>query len=168
MKKYIPVIIILSLLMCSPVGCTSPSTKMAQQGSLVSQAVNDGVHRDMFKALSRENFEVAKLNILLEAEKMKEGKTAAEKTVIDASANQNIAALKEFAQKRDFMVEWDRDHERANTMKIVTVDTKLYSEIGILNYLGGRISDATKKVVGAIDVSMTTWNEWKASTQPAK
>ena len=154
-------IALLVILCITNINCTLPSTKMAQEGSFKSQAVTDGVHRDMFGALSRENYEVAKLNILLNAEKAKVGQTS-----IDASAQKDIESLKEFAVKRDRMVEWDRDHERAAAYKYVTVDAKLFSEQGILNYLGGRLSDGSKKLFSAWDSAKLTWK--LPTTQPSE
>lgn len=151
-------------------GCTPDSVKMAQNGSYASQAVSDGVHRDMFLALSRENFETAKLNILLNAEKLKAGKSAEEQSAIDKSTSDSIVALKEFAKKRDFMVEWDRDHERSLAYKYVTVDAKLFSSEGILNYIAGQFSDKTKSVFEAWDAAKGVWdvNKLKSTaTQPA-
>jgi hypothetical protein len=145
-------------------GCTAPSTRLAQDGSFRTQAVTDGVHRDMFGALSRENFETARLNILLEAEKSKQDATPEVRDAITKAANRSILALTEFAIKRDKMVEWDRDHERANALKYVTVDAKLFSEQGILNYIGGRLSDGAKALFKSWDAGKQSWN---ATTQPA-
>jgi len=158
MRKIILCSIISMIILIFASGCTLQSTKIAQDGSFRSQAVLDGVHRDIFKALSRENFETAKLNLLLEAEKLKEGKSTEEKTAIDQTTAKMIAGLTEFAKKRDFMVEWDRDHERAVCLKFVTVDSKLFSEQGILNYLGNTISDASKKFWDAWDETKKEWN----------
>jgi len=157
MKKLVTLSIISVLFMT---GCTSNSTKMAQAGSGKSQAVNDGVHRDMYTALSRETYESTSLGIQLAAEKAKNGKTPEVQAAIDIATQQSIMSLKEFAKKRDFMTTWDRDHERANSYKYVTVDAKLFSEIGILNYLGSQLSDGAQKISDAWDIA-------KASTKPA-
>jgi len=119
------------------VGCTSTSTLVAQKASLRTQAVKDGVFYDTFNALSRENFETARLKLQKAVEA--QDQPAAE------------AILVELATKRDRQLEWSQDFERANAYKYVTVDMKLYSDIGILNYLGGKFSEATKKVLEAVD-----------------
>lgn len=155
--------IALLILSFSMVGCTSTSTKLAQEGSFRTQSVKDGVHRDTFKALSRENYETAKLEILLSAANAKLGQDAATQKVIDESAAKSIAALTSFAQKRDFQVEWDRDYERANAYKYVTVDSKLFSEQGIGNYIANTLSEGSKKLFGAFDKAKETWN----ATRPA-
>jgi hypothetical protein len=163
-KRTITIMAVLAAILFAG-GCTLPSTKMAQEGSYKSQAVTDGVHHDMFKALSRENYEVAILNVKLEAEKAKQGQPPEVCKMIDAMAQRDIAALTEFAKKRDAMVVWDRDHERANAYKYVTVDAKLFSEQGILNYLGGRISDGAKKFMNSWDAGKQVWVG--PATQPA-
>lgn len=149
---------LLSMFLVSPLGCTAPSTIMAQNGSMRAQEVNDGIHQDMYTALSRENFEVVKLRILMSVEKMKAGKTAEEQAELDKGGADMITALKVFAMKRDAMTDWDRDHERSNSYKYVTVDAKLFSEQGVLNYLADRISGGTQKVLHAYD----------QATQPTK
>lgn len=132
-------------------GCTAESTKIAQEASLRVQSVQDGVHNDMMNALSRENYEVAVL-------------TATSAT----SKAQVVAAIKEFAKKRDKQLVWDRDHERANALKYVTVDAKLYSEQGIANYIGKRFSTGSKETIKAWDVANVTVNQKpKPTTQPA-
>lgn len=146
---------IISLALIFMVGCTLPSTKMAQIGSFRVQAVKDGVHRDMFKALSRSNFEVAKLNLILAGERMKDGTNDA---VIDTMVKEATDGMVELAKQRDFMVEWDRDYERSNALKAVLVDSKLFSEIGILNYIGETFSDNTKNTLTAWDEAKETWD----------
>lgn len=158
MFKKIALVSLLSLLYATQVACTSQSTLMAQDGSFRSQSVTDGVHRDMFKALSRENHQVTVLDIQLAAEKAKQGQPSEVQAAIDVAAARAIQAVTEFAVKRDKMVEWDRDHERANAYKYVTVDAKLFSSQGILNYLGSQLSEGSKKVFDA----------WDAATQPTK
>ncbi len=160
--KKISYIVLLAFSL-SMVGCTSTSTKLAQEGSFRTQSVKDGVHRDMSKALSRENYETAKLEILLSAANSKIGLDAESQKVVDNAAAKSIAALTTFAQKRDFQVEWDRDYERANAYKYVTVDAKLFSEQGIANYIVNTLSEGSKKLFGAFDKAKETWN----ATKPA-
>lgn len=144
-------------------GCTLPSTKLAQNGSMRVQAVQDGVENDLVVALGRENFEVAKLSIVLELEKAKSGQTPEVQAKLDAVAVASTATLKEFAKKRDATMGWDRDHERANALKYVTVDQKLFSSQGILNYLGNRLVTGSKKVITAWDAAK---QEWKDTLEP--
>lgn len=151
-------------------GCTPPSVRLAQAGSHRSQNVSDGVHTDMFAALSRENFETAKLQILLETEKAKRGLPDEVSAKLDEVANNSIAGLTEFAKKRDVMVGWDRDHERANALKYVTVDQKLFSQQGIFNYLGQRIAGGSRKLVTAWDEAKQEWEHSignDTTTQPS-
>jgi len=150
--KNIIICISTVLLLGSLIGCTQQSTKYAQAGSFRVQAVKDGVHRDMFTALSRSNYEIAKLTIQMAGEKMKDGTNDA---AVDAIVNESIVGLTNLAKQRDFMVEWDRDYERANALKYVTVDTKLFSDIGILNYIGQSLSQNSQDVLNA-------WDEAKA------
>jgi len=152
------ILIVVYIFMLGSVGCTLPSTRMAQEGSFRSQAVTDSVHRDVTKALSRENFETAKMTILLDAEKAKVGQDDTVKSQIDAMALANIDALKEFARKRDQMLSWDRDHERANAYKYVTVDSKLFSEQGIMNYIASSLSKSSEKFFEAWDTASEKWN----------
>jgi len=160
MKKYtkITALILMLTMMLLSVGCTLPSTKIAQAGAFRAKAVEDGVHRDMFKALSRSNYEIAKQNVLLAACKLKEGKTDAEKAAVDAMVKECVAGLTEFAKQRDFMVEWDRDRERAGTLRAVTVDQYIFSQQGILNYIGETLSDGTKDLLRAWDAAKEKWD----------
>lgn len=127
------------LLICGIMtGCTSPSTKMAQNGYARSTSVLDGVHNDMMNALARETYESAVLKAT----------STNDKTTV-------VSAIKEFAKKRDMMMTWDRDHERANSYSQVTVGTYLFSQQGIINYIGSRFSDEAKKTVNAWELAET-------------
>lgn len=142
--KKIAVISLLSLgILLS--GCTARSTQLAQLNYVRVQEVKDGVVHTLANALSRENYETAKLNN--------------EIAVMKYSGEELLArinsSLKEFAQKRDSMTSMLLDNERANTLNAVTVGAKLWSEQGILNYLGEKLSTDSKKF----------WNAWDAAKQ---
>jgi len=156
--KNIRYYVITTLVIFSLSGCTSQSTKLAQSGSFRVQAINDGIHQDETNALCRENFESAKQTILLLAEKAKKGQPDPVATAIDQFASASVDALKDFAQKRDKIMSMDRDHERANALKYVTVDSKLFSEQGILNYIGQQFSSGSKKFLTAWDAAKEEWN----------
>lgn len=134
MKKVALLAIVGAIALLS--GCTSRSTEIAQQNSIRVQAVKDGVVYSLANMVARESYETAKLNIRTDP-------GSAEKY------------LKEFAQKRDVLTDVLLDNEKANTLKAVTVDAKLWSEQGILNYFGERLSDGSKKF----------WNSWDAAKQ---
>ncbi|MBU0959827.1 MAG: hypothetical protein KKB31_07810 [Nanoarchaeota archaeon] len=137
-------------------GCTSQSTLAAQKGSFETQVVKDGIHRNMFIALSRSNYEIARQAIELAGDDLKARLPEDQQQFVDEMVAASAAALEEFGRQRDFMVVWDRDYERANTMKAVTVDAKLFSEEGILNYLGRTLSDASKKLLKSWDGAQPT------------
>jgi len=158
-------ILLFCVFMIGLAGCTTASTRIAQDGSFKSQAVYDGVHRDIMSALSRENFETAKMTILLRAEKSKQGQVEDVQAEIDALASSSIDVLKSFAKKRDHMLSWDRDHERANAYKYVTVDSKLFSEQGILNYIASTFSEGSSKVFDAWDAAKDKWKVTEDKSQ---
>lgn len=147
--KHVLIIMFVSLLL---MGCTSNSTKLAQEGSMRTQAVKDGVVNTLHRALSRENYETAVLSI--EMELMKSGASPDLISKIKPK-------VREFAQKRDMSTSVLLDNEKANTMKAVTVDAKLWSEQGILNYFGERLSEDGEKFWKAWDVAKKTYDEKK-------
>lgn len=160
MKRMWLYLMLLALVASLWLGCTSASTLAAQKGSFETQIVKDGVHRNMFIALERSNCEIAKLAVELAGENLKDQLPENNWPAVDKMVAVSVAALKEFAKERDFMVTWDRDYERANSMKMVTVDAKLFSEEGILNYLGRTLSDATKKL-------LKSWDSAQPASRPA-
>lgn len=123
-----------TMLITSLVGCTLPSTTQAQENSMRVQAVKDGVVNSLGNMVARESYETAKLNIRTDPSKAEQ-------------------YLKEFAMKRDILTGVLLDNEMANTLKAVGVDAKLFSEQGILNYFGERISEDSKKF----------WTAWDAA-----
>lgn len=135
MKKLM-IIVFIGVMVC---GCTQTSVKLAQQGSARFQEIQDGIVHDMSVALSRENFEVAKLTILN-----------------SKSEQETVAALTEFAQKRDATQDWLVDHERGNAIKYVSVDAKLFSEQSIFDYLFGKTADFGETLLNAWPKKVTT------------
>lgn len=123
-------------------GCTSRSTEIAQESSIRVQSVKDGVTISLANMVARESYETAKLNIRTDP------------------ANTD-KYLKEFAQKRDILTDVLLDNEKANTLKAVTVDAKLWSEQGILNYFGERLSGGSKKFWNAWDVAKQVYTQPK-------
>lgn len=134
-------------------GCTSGSTKLAQQANVRVDAVKDGVHNTLVTALSREQYETAKNQLELNMMRAMQDMTPEQRKSFDAVLAKNTATLREFAQKRDMMLDYVRDNERANTLKAVTVDAKLFSEQGIVNYLVSQLTDGAKNVFNAWDTA---------------
>lgn len=153
MKKISGIILIAAIVFAS--GCTSRSTELAQINSIRTQAVKDGVVETLSNALARENYETAILGLEIAAIKAGDGMSAADKAKLESVVAQGKTILKEFAMKRDIMSGLVVDNERANTLKAVTVDAKLWSEQGILNYFGERLSSGGKKF----------WNAWDSAKQ---
>lgn len=152
-RNVIASLLVGSLILLS--GCTQGSTRIAQMNSIKVQAVKDGVVSSLAVALARENYETAVLSMQI---------ANLESGAPPSLADKNKEILKSFAQKRDKMTSILLDNERANTLKAVTVDAKLYSEQGILNYIGSQLSSDSKKFWTAWDVAKGSI----AASQPSK
>lgn len=156
MNKYLSVLIVSACLINA--GCTSNSTILAQQNNIKVQASKDGIHSTMFTALARENYETAKKSLEINALRLQLDMSKEQRKDVDVMLSKSVDALKEFAQKRDMMTEFSVDYERANALKYVTVDAKLFSEQGILNYIVSRFSAKTKEVWNAWDKAEASFN----------
>ena len=171
------ILIIVPIIAMFVYGCTSQSIKTAQEAEVRSSAVFDGIHHDTNTALSRENYETTRLNILLNTEKTKfnmaTSSSAPSKDVysaMDQLAAANIDALKTFSKKRDMMSDWNHDYDLADEYRAVSVRAKLFNMVGILNYLGSQFSNNTKQVFNAFDAAKQTFNQVRVApvtTQPA-
>jgi hypothetical protein len=134
-------------------GCTSGSTKIAQQANVRVDAVKDGVNKTLVTALSREQYETAKNQLELNIMRAMQDMTPEQRKAFDVVLEKNTATLKEFARKRDMMLDYVRDNERANTLKAVTVDAKLFSEQGIVNYLVSQLTGGAREIFTAWDTA---------------
>ncbi len=95
-------------------GCTTQSSILARQANYDIQRVKDGIHREMFDAIS----------FLIE-----EPMASDEQIEIDVY--------------RVRLTEWGRDYDLANRRKAVTVNAYLYAQVGILNQLGEMVGIST-------------------------